>query len=190
MADTATPEPKAAPAAPTPKKCCAWSDMSWAAILLRLCAGVLLLFSGTDKFKSATNPATYSLDNYYGTEAQLAEGYVPKAVKIVNVVFVNSGLDNPANKFVGTEERAKFFAWTFYRFGQALPWMMIVSGLMILLGVFSRFGYFIGGIAWLSLIIGQLLLPDAMVISQLLQIFIVHVGALALVTHDRFCVKK
>jgi uncharacterized membrane protein YphA (DoxX/SURF4 family) len=186
MADTATPASPAAKAS-TPKSCCSWSDWSWAAILLRLCAGALLLLSGTDKFKSATNPATYSLANYYGSKEQLDEGYVPKAVKIVNVVYVNSGLDN-ADK-VGLKN-ANFFAWTFYLFGKALPWLMIVGGGMILLGIFSRLGYFIGGIAWLSLIIGQLLLPDPGVISQLLQIFIVHVGALAMVQYDRFCMKK
>ncbi len=189
MADNATPSTKAATAASSDSKCCKWSDWSWAAILLRLCAGVLLLLSGTDKFKSATNPATYSLDNYYGTDAQLAEGYVPKAVKIVNVVYTNSGLDN-ADKLPGGVKTANALAWSFYEFGKVLPWLMIVSGLMILLGVFSRLAYFIGGFVWISLLIGQLLLPDAQIISYLLEIFIVHVAALAMLEHDRFHVKK
>jgi uncharacterized membrane protein YphA (DoxX/SURF4 family) len=191
MADTPTHNTKAAtPVASAPKKCCAWTDWTWAAILLRLCAGMLLLLSGTDKFKSATSPATYSTDNYYGSAAELAEGKVPKMVKIVNVVFTNSGLDNPANAFVGTAGRANFFAWTFYRFGQVLPWAMIASGLMILLGFFSRIGHFIGGSIWISLIAGQLLLPDIETVVRLLVVFLVSVGALALVQHNRIRITK
>lgn len=179
------------PSESTTSKCCGWTDWTWAAILLRVAAGMLLLLSGTDKFKSATNPATYSLDNYYGSEANLAEEkYVPKFVKIVNPVYTNSGLDNAANFGAGGVKIANGFAWIFYRFGQLLPWLMMGSGLMILLGLFSRVGHFIGGFVWISLIGGQLLLPDADTVMQLLVIFLIGVGALALVKHNRFVITR
>ncbi len=198
MADTpssyssAKPEPAERPA---PKKsCCAWSDLTVAAILLRICAAMLLILSGVDKFKSGA-PCTYSTDNYYGTPADLANPkYVPKMVKIVNVVYANSGLDNP-NNFTAfgkenSEKIANAFGWSFYRFGQALPWLMIVSGVLILVGLLNRVGHFVGGMVWLSLIIGQLFLPDIETVVRLLVIFVVSVGALALQKHNRFCLTR
>ncbi len=186
MADTTPPSTKDTPAKPACTKPC-WTDWTWAAILLRVCAGVLLLFSGTDKFKSATNPAVYSLENYYGSAAELAENKVPKFVKIVNVVFTNSGLDNADQ--VGLKA-ANTFAWMFYGFGKVLPWLMIVSGGMILLGLKSRFAHFVGGFVWISLIAGQLMLPDIETVVRLLVVFLVSVGALALQDHNRLTITK
>jgi hypothetical protein len=112
MADTATTAPAAAKAPST--KCCAWTDWTWAAILFRICAAMLLIMSGLDKFKSNANPASYSLENYYGTEADRAKGVAPKLVKIINVSFTNSGLDNPATM---GEKQVNLFSWVFYSFG-------------------------------------------------------------------------
>lgn len=167
-----------------------WSDWTWAALLMRFCAAALLLLSGLDKFKSATNPATYSLDNYYGSAAEVADpNYKPKFVKIVNVVFSNSGFDNSVN-FGGNVKLANAAAWSFYRFGQVLPWMMIVSGIMILFGILNRLGHFIGGFVWISLIIGQLLLPDIETVVRLLVVFLVGVGALGLLKHNRLTLTR
>ena len=172
-------------------KCCPWSDWTWAAILLRVCSAMVLLLSGTDKFKSATSPAVYSMDNYYGSEADLANPeYKPKFVKIVNVVFTNSGLDNASQFGANGVKLANTFAWSFYRFGQALPWLMIGSGLFILLGLFSRFAHFVGGFVWISLIAGQLLLPDIETVVHLLIIFLISVAALALVKHNRITITR
>lgn len=199
MADSPTTTAKAtsAESANVKKSCCRWTDWTRAAILLRLVAGLLLLLSGTDKFKSATTPCTYSLDNYYGSDEELKNpDWNPKMTKIVKVVFDNSGLNNPVNypkiPFIDTAlnqviatKLATTTAWSFHYFGYALPWMMIGSGLMILLGLFSRIGYFIGGFVWISLIAGQLLLPDPGTITILLNFFIVTVAAMALQTHNR-----
>lgn len=190
MADSAPTSPKAPAAEKSPlaKACCGWSDLTVVAILLRICAAMLLLLSGTDKFKSATNPAVYSLDNYYGSTDQLADkNWVPKMMKIVGPVFVNSGLDN-ADK-IG-KQNATAVAWSFHYFAVALPWLMIVSGLMILLGLCSRIGHFVGGIVWLSLIIGQLLLPDIEGVVRLLVIFLVGIAAMAVQSHSRFRITR
>ena len=104
-------------------------------------------------------------------------------MKIVGPVFVNSGLDN-ADK-IG-KQNATAVAWSFHYFAVALPWLMIASGLMILLGICSRVGHFVGGIVWLSLIIGQLLLPDTEGVVRLLVIFLVGIAAMAVQSHNRF----
>jgi hypothetical protein len=67
---------------------------------------------------------------------------------------------------------------------------MLASGFMILFGIFSRLGHFLGGIVWISLIVGQLMLPDYETVVRLLVIFVVSTGALALQSHNRFCVTK
>lgn len=193
MADTAptSTKPPTSEKASAGKSCCGWTDWTYAAILLRVCSAALLILSGTDKFKSSANPATYSLENYYGTDAELKEGKVPKMVKIVNVVFVNSGLDNAANFGSGAGVHiSRAFAWSFYRFAQVLPWLMIGSGFMILLGLCNRLGHFIGGFVWISLIIGQLMLPDIETVVRLLAVFLVSVGALALHKHNRLCLSR
>lgn len=185
MADTATTAAKAANAAnsPSQSRTLPWTEWTGAALLLRVCAALLLLLSGTDKFKSATSPAVYSLDNYYGSDADLANpDYSPKFIKIVKVVYSNSGLDNSAQ--VG-EKFANTIAWSFYRFGQLLPWLMIGSGFLILIGALSRLAYLVGGFVWISLIAGQLMLPDAEAVSWLLMIFLTHAAALALTKHNR-----
>ena len=128
------------------------------------------------------------MENYYGSEAELADAeWNPKFVKIVKVVYSNSGLDNSDR--VGSSF-ANAAAWSFYAFGYILPWLMIGSGIMILVGFMSRPGYFIGGFVWISLIAGQLLLPDAEAVNWLLTIFVVTVGALALQGHNRFRITK
>ena len=193
MADTSSssPNPATSDKPKAEKICCGWSDWTSAAILLRLVAGLLLLLSGTDKFKSATTPCTYSLDNYYGSDEDLKNpDWNPKMTKIVKVVFDNSGLHNPVNypKFLGLDMATKLAnttAWSFHHFGKALPWMMIGSGLMILLGLFSRIGYFIGGFVWISLIAGQLMLPDPATITILLSFLFATVAAMAMQTHNR-----
>ncbi|MBP7949002.1 MAG: hypothetical protein KA004_05055 [Verrucomicrobiales bacterium] len=163
-----------------------WTDWTWAYLLLRLALGLLLIFSGSDKFKSATSPATYSLDNYYGTEQELKEGKAPKAAKIVNVVYINSGLDN-ADKLPGGLKTANFFSQVFYRFGMALPWLMIGSGVLILLGLMSRIAHLLGGLVWISLAAGQMMLPDNPTIQMLLFFLLLHVVALGIIKHNRLC---
>jgi uncharacterized membrane protein YphA (DoxX/SURF4 family) len=190
MADSATAAASKTAASDKPRFL-PWSDWTWAAILLRVAAGLLLLLSGTDKFKSATSPATYSLENYYGAPADLANPeYQPKFVKIINVVYTNSGLDNANALGSAGKTIASTAAWSFYLFGKALPWLMIGSGFLILIGAFSRFAHFVGGFVWISLIAGQLLLPDVETVVQLLVVFLVGVGALALVQHNRIALTR
>jgi hypothetical protein len=140
--------------------CCSkgfFSEHTLAAWLIRLAAAMLLLISGMDKFKSTNPPYSFAFENWYGKESDKAEGKAPKWAKIVNVVYSNTGLDNSDRLGAGV---ANLNSNVFAAFGQALPWMFLVSGGLIALGLFSRLGHFLGGITWLSLAAGLIALPE------------------------------
>jgi hypothetical protein len=180
-----------APKAHPRSSCCGgWSSLTFAAWLVRIAAAALLLTAGFDKFKSTTAPHTYAQDNWYGTPEQHAAAalpgadpnWKPKWAKIVNVVFENSGLNN-GNVF--SESVVNFNSQMFAVFGKALPWMFIVSGLLILAGSLSVFGHFLGGITWLSLAIGQMMLPEASFMMFLLFFMLFNVAGILLNRYNR-----
>jgi hypothetical protein len=162
-----------------------WTDMTYAAWLLRLATALLLLFSGLDKFKSADAPHTYSMDNWYGSAADAEAGKAPKYAKIAGVVFEYSGFNNAA--VVGTKI-ANFNSHMFSLYGKALPFGFFIAGGMILLGFLSRIGHFIGGMTWLSLAVGQSILGHTPTMVALYFFMLLHVIALALEKHNRLSI--
>ncbi len=156
-----------------------------AAWLVRIAAATVLLLSGMDKFKSASAPYNYSLENYYGTPAEQQEGKSPKWSKIVNVVFSNSGLDNGDQLPVGI---VNFNSNLFAAFGKALPWMFLLSGALIAIGFLRNLGYFLGGLTFLSLFAGQCMLPDTEYMLFLLTFAGINVAGLFIAHHDKLTV--
>jgi uncharacterized membrane protein YphA (DoxX/SURF4 family) len=76
----------------------------------------------------------------------------------LGVVFITSGAGKLSEgaAFVDQVEGANILPHALARFyGTALPWVEIVVGALLILGLFSRFAAGIGGLAALSFIIGN-----------------------------------
>jgi hypothetical protein len=81
-------------------------------------------------------------------------------------------------------------AWMVKPFLLALPYAMLLAGLLILLGLLNRVAWWLAGLIWFSLAVGQMLLPDEGTIQWLgLYVFMCAL-ALCLVEHNRVRITK
>lgn len=157
-------------------------------LLLRLLLALLLLSAGIDKFKSPDPPYHYSLSNWHDTKNE--KGEVEKTGRWLTVakpVYEFGGFNNPA---VFGEKGSNFLSWLFYWFAQTLPYMMILAGTMILLGLFTRVALFFGGAVWLSLAAGQMALPDNPTVFMLSTYVLMYALAASLVRFNRFAITR
>jgi hypothetical protein len=71
-----------------------------------------------------------------------------------------------------------------------LPYLMLVTGVLILVGLLNRFAWWVAGLIWFSLAFGQMLLPDEGTVQQLgLYLFMCAI-ALVLVDHNRIRITR
>jgi len=75
-------------------------------------------------------------------------------------------------------------------YSAALGPLLILIGLMLLLGVFSRWTLFIMGLIYVSLTFGLVLINESSGVAWLAIHLIMIVAALCLVKHDRFCATR
>ena len=182
----ASPTPPV-PAASSSVSCGCCSAQTLAYLFLRLMIAMILIFAGLEKFKSSTQPYTYSLRNYHGV---IQDGEVVEPgrwLPIVKVVFENSGLNNEA--FFG-EKLSRTIGWQFYFYGQVLPYAMLSIGICILLGFLNRISLVLGACIWLSLAAGQAMLPANETVIMLLNYAFFNAAALALVKYNRFAITR
>ena len=181
------------------RPCC--SEKTFAYLLLRLLLGLMLLLAGVEKFKSPDSPYSYSTLNWHNEKD--ASGEVVKLGRWLSVakpVYEFAGFNNAAvfqvqnetlKKYVWSGEKiSNFISQVFYYFAQTLPYTMILSGLMILLGLFNRIGLFLGGAIWISLAAGQMTLPDNPTVFMLSQYTLMYAVAIALVRYNRFAITR
>ena len=206
--DATTPPTPSAPSAGECRPCC--SEKSLAYLLVRVLLGLMLLLAGVEKFKSADSPYAYSFSNWHD-DVDSKSGQVIKYGRwwpIVKVVYESGGLNNPEAFQFGTfldgvvvrdgkevairggERISNLLGWMFYYYGQVLPYLMLASGSMILLGFLNRIGLFMGGGVWLSLAAGQMILPDNPTVFMLSQYTLMVAVALALVKYNRFALTR
>ena len=189
----------------TSRPCC--SEKTLAYLLLRLLLGTMLLLAGIEKFKSPDSPYNYKFSNWHN-EVDPKTGEVIKLGRwwpIVKVVYESGGLNNAEVFQLGTfldskqkdgtilkggEKISNFLSWTFFYYGQLLPYLMVASGAMILFGFLNRLGLFLGGAIWFSLASGQMLLPDNPTVMLLSQYTVMVAVALALVKYNRFAITR
>lgn len=152
-----------------------FSGKTVAYLLLRVLVGMLLVLAGVDKFKSPDAPYNYKFSYWHDEKDE--NGLVVKNGRWLSVgktVYEHGGFNN-ADLFqfgtfmdkevlndAGNSETIKggaritnFLSYIFYYYAQTLPYLMLVSGGMILLGLFNRLGLFLGGFIWVSLAIGR-----------------------------------
>ncbi|MDB6136567.1 MAG: DoxX family rane protein [Verrucomicrobiales bacterium] len=189
-----------------------FSGKTVAYLLLRVLVGMLLLLAGVDKFKSPEAPYNYSF-SYWHDEKDPQSGEVVKNGRWLSVgktVYEHGGFNNAdlfqfgtfmdkqvLNEQTGTAETLKggvritnFLSYIFSYYAQALPYLMLVSGGMILLGLFNRLGLFLGGFIWISLVIGQATLPDNQYISLLSNYVLMVALAAATLKYNRFAITR
>ena len=187
------------------RPCC--SEKTLAYLLLRLLLGVMLLLAGVEKFKSPDSPYNYKFANWHN-EVDPKTGEVTRLGRwwpIVKVVYDSGGLNNAdvfqfgtfldakqkdGTVIKGGEKISNLLGWTFFYYGQMLPYLMVVSGSMILFGFLNRVGLFLGGGIWFSLAAGQMLLPDNPTVFMLSQYTLMMAVALALVKYNRFAITR
>lgn len=189
-----------------------FSGKTVAYLILRVLVGMLLVMAGADKFKSSEAPYNYSF-SYWHDEKDPVTHEVIKAGRWLTVgktVYTFGGFNNAdlfqfgsfldgqvLNKETGNMEPIKggtritnFLSWIFYYYSQGLPYLMLASGAMILLGLFNRLGLLIGGFIWVSLAIGQATLPDNQYVSLLSNYTLMVAVAAATLKHNRFAITR
>ncbi len=196
--------------------CC--SEKTLAYLVMRLLLGTMLLLAGVEKFKSGDSPYFYSFKNWHD-EVDKKTGEVIKPGRWLNVakpIFEFGGLNNPevfqfgtfldgktkekkladgsvvqaARDIKGGERISNAIGWVFLGYSKYLPYLMLISGAMILFGFLNRVGLFLGGGIWFSLAAGQMLLPDNPTVFMLSQYTLMSAVALALVKYNRFALTR
>ena len=168
------------------------TEATWGFLFLRLWIGFRMLFSGAEKFYAKVegaageqyafawkNAQITAKENVYDVVANHAR--VPLNPKDFLVkVF---GVDAESVGFLGV---LKFDLW----FAMALPYLLLVFGAFLVLGILPRISLFMAGMTFMFLSVGMMAMPDPQVVAELG----IHVGliavALCLVRQARFNLTK
>lgn len=170
------------------------TEATWGFLFLRLWIGFRMLFAGAEKFYAKVLDPETELEEYkfaWGNAKVTAEENIHK------VVADNAFLPlNPQDFFVkvfGADpekisflEPLKFDLW----FAMALPYLLLVFGATLILGIVPRVSLFMAGITFMLLSIGLMSLPD----NEGIAFLGIHVGlvavALCLIKQARFNLTK
>ena len=157
-------------------------NLTFAFWLLRLFMGMRLIMSALEKMGyfvgkgTATVSEALKLELWFGRSGLganegLGDGKMwPIAKAMLEYSLLPAGMIKP--------------------FMIGLPYAMLVSGLLILLGLFNRLGWFLAGLIWFSLAFGQMLLPDEGTVQQLGLYIFVCALALTMINHNRIRLTK
>jgi thiosulfate dehydrogenase (quinone) large subunit len=155
---------------------------SFAYLLLRVWLAMRAIFTGLEKYAGKKTIQTPLLDEFGNPD-------------------INGTMVAVDKKFYGFSEyqglppsmKAKFAAEPFLPdflltpYATVLGPLLILLGLMLLLGVFSRWTLFIMGLVYVSLTFGLVLINESSGVAWLAIHLIMIVMALCLAKHDRFC---
>ena len=165
--------------------CCSAQTLSY--LFLRLMISAILIFAGLEKFKSGTAPYTYSTRNWHGVveNGEIVES--GRWLPIAKTIFDYSGLNNEA--YFGPK-LSRAIGWSFYLYMQILPYAMLGLGVCILLGFLNRICMVLASCLWLSLAVGQMMLPDNPTALMLLNYSFFTIVALSLIRYNRFAITR
>lgn len=175
-------DPTSSPTTPANEASIPALNLTFAFWLLRLFMGMRLIMSALEKMGyfvgkgTATVSEALKLEQWFGRSG----------------LGANEGLGDgkmwPIAKAM--LEYSLLPAWMIKPFMIGLPYAMLVSGLLILLGLFNRLGWFLAGLIWFSLAFGQMLLPDEGTVQQLGLYIFVCALALTMINHNRIRLTK
>ncbi|MFA5263205.1 MAG: hypothetical protein WC378_05220 [Opitutaceae bacterium] len=158
---------------------------SFAYLLLRLWLAMRAIFTGLEKYAGKQTVQTPLLDEFGNPDINGAMVAVDKKIY---------GLSHYQG--IPASMKAKFAAEPFLPDFLLTPYIaaigpvLILLGLMLLLGVFSRWTLFVMGLVYVSLTFGFILINESAGIAWLAIHLIMIVMALCLVKHDRVCVTR
>lgn len=188
MADsTSTPTPSAQ------EPCCPALNLTFAFWLLRLFMGARLILSGLEKLGYFVAKGTASLSDAVQAKAWFGPSGLGSKVEVDGKeALLNEGFGDgkmwPIAKAM--MDYSSLPAWSIKPFMIGLPYAMLLSGILILLGLFNRLGWFLAGLIWFSLAFGQMLLPDEGTVQQLGLYLFISALALCLINHNRIRLTK
>lgn len=179
-------------------------------LILRMLVGLMLLLLGLEKFKSGDAPYSYSRENWHGVYEKSPEGEITTVksgrwLTVSQPVYEFGGFNNPevfqfktfldktakdGSILKGGERISYLLSWVFYYYSQLLPYAMIISGFLILIGLFNRVALFTGGFIWISMAAGQMTLPDTATALMLAHYTLLVALAAALLKHNRFALTR
>ncbi|MGI8603009.1 MAG: hypothetical protein ACR2OZ_08415 [Verrucomicrobiales bacterium] len=157
-------------------------NLSAAFIVLRLFMGFRLVLSGLEKMGYFVGKGTASLEEALTLRKWIGDGGLA----------ANDGFGDGKMWPVGKA----MLDYTFLPkvLIQAilipLPYLMIVPGVFILLGLFNRAAWWLAGMVWFSLAFGQMLLPDEGTVQTLGLYIVITAIALVIIEHNRLRVTK
>lgn len=134
-----------------------WSAESWAIVTLRLFLGLRFLLAGLSKFKGAEG---YGFGNYY-------DGFVPW--------------------ITGTfAEKTNLWGFLVSPYAYTIAYVEIILGVLLLLGVKTKYVLALFGLTLVSLAFGQMLLGNGTTINEIGILLLMNAAALYFVRHNKF----
>lgn len=168
-------------------------NLTFAFWLLRLFMGMRLIMSALEKMGyfvgkgTATVSEALKLEVWFGRSGLGTKVEVDGKEELLNMGFGDGKMWPIAKAML---DYSMLPAWMIKPFMIGLPYAMLVSGLLILLGLFNRLGWFLAGLIWFSLAFGQMLLPDEGTVQQLGLYIFVCALALTMINHNRIRLTK
>lgn len=158
--------------------------LAYGALLARLWLGVRAVQTGIEKYAgSKVSEQVVNIDgapNDYGLTSDAAE----KAYSLSNYHGVPEAL---YTKFQGEPLMTD---WALKIYDKVLGPALIILGLTILLGIASRTSLFLLGLLYISLTWGLILIKQDSGVAWLGIHMLIIVAALALQSHNRFCILR
>jgi hypothetical protein len=171
--------------------CCPALNLTLAFLLLRLFMGMRLVLSGLEKMGYLVGKGTTTFKETLTLKA-LGDALSQKAWFGEGGLAANEGFGDGRMWNVGKAmlDNSLLPEWMIKPFLICLPYAMLLSGLMILLGLLNRAAWWLAGLIWFSLAFGQMLLPDEQTIQWLGLYVFVCALALSIVEHNRIRITK
>lgn len=181
------------PAASNSEACCPALNLTFAFWGLRLFMGSRLVLSAMEKMGFFVAKGNASWKEALNLDPWFGPGGLGATVEMDGKTeLVNQGLGDGKMWPIGKAmlDYTNLPVWAIKPFLMALPYGMLVAGLLILLGLLNRLGWFLSALIWFSLAFGQMLLPDEGTVQQLGLYLLMSVIALCLIDHNRVRLTK
>lgn len=148
-----------------------WTGATCGFLLIRLWVGFRMLLSGVDKFEK---DGELSLETYAATTESLKNLIVEHGRILDSTMRSFFTLLPFWDETPAWAERTMAFCVN--AFAYSLGWVLLVNGVLLILGIFSRFNLFLAGLIYLGLSIGLMSLPDEQGVAWLA----IHMGLVAI----------
>jgi hypothetical protein len=157
-------------------------NLTAAFLILRLFMGFRLALSGLEKmgyfvakgaakFEEALKLKLWLGDSGFTEEFPYGNGTMANIAKVMT-------------------EHTTLPKWMIQGFLIPLPYLMLATGVLILIGLLNRIAWWLAGLIWFSLALGQMLLPDEGTVQQLGLYLLMCAVALVIVDHNRIRITR